>query len=85
MSGRATSNVYSLIITATDADQNSDTANFTVTVTEEIETATFTIDTITPTETQEGNSFTSGTPNLSGEAPIGVVIWSLSGADSATY
>ncbi|MBE8167645.1 MAG: hypothetical protein HAW66_04705, partial [Shewanella sp.] len=85
LTSAATSNVYSLIITATDADQNSDTANFTVTVTDEIETATFTIDAITPTETQEGNSFTSGTPKLSGEAPIGVVIWSLSGTDSAEF
>ena len=64
-------NVYEVTLVATDDDGNTDSEDFTVTVTDVAETATFTIDAIADTTVAENTAFTSVTPNLSGAAPIG--------------
>ncbi len=78
-------NVYEVTLVATDADGNTDSEDFTVTVSDVVETATFNIDAIANTVISENVGFTSVTPNLSGAAPIGTVSYSLAGSDAAQF
>ncbi|TRX50198.1 T9SS type B sorting domain-containing protein, partial [Fulvivirga sp. M361] len=81
-----TDNVYEIEITATDDDNNSDTETWTVTVTDQIEVANFTIDAIANANVNENSVYTSVTPNLSGDMPIGNVTYTISGgADAADF
>ena len=80
-----TDNVYALVITATDADGNSDTEDWTVTVDDVIEVANFTIDAIADTNVDENTIYNGVTPNLSGDAPIGTITYTLSGTDASDF
>ena len=81
-----TDNVYEIEITATDDDNNSDTETWTVTVNDQIEVANFTIDAIANANINENAVYTSVTPNLSGDTPIGNVTYTISGgADAADF
>ena len=73
-----TDNVYEVTLVATDDDGNTASEAFTVTVTDVVETAVFTIDAIADTTVAENTAFTSVTPNLSGATPIGSVTYTLS-------
>jgi gliding motility-associated-like protein len=79
-----TDNVYELTITATDADGNSDSEDWTVTVLDVIEAASFTIDAISNVTVNENTAYTSVTPNITG-TPIGNVTYTISGADAADF
>ena len=78
-------NVYVLQITATDSDGNDDTEAWTVTVNDITESATFNIDAIANTTVNENATYTSVTPSLSGDAPIGIVTYNLGGADASDF
>ncbi len=78
-------NMYDLIVTVTDANGNADTEAITVTVTDQVEVANFTIDAIADVNVSENSAYTSVTPNLSGDSPIGTVTYTLSGADAAQF
>ncbi|TRX44663.1 cadherin repeat domain-containing protein, partial [Fulvivirga sp. M361] len=81
-----TDNVYEIEITATDDDNNSDTETWTVTVNDLVETISFTIDAIANANVNENSVYTSVTPNLSGDMPIGNVTYTISGgADAADF
>ncbi|MGB3150816.1 MAG: cadherin domain-containing protein, partial [Maribacter sp.] len=79
-----TDNVYELSIIATDDDDNNDSENWTVTVDNLTETASFTIDAIANTNINENSSYTSTTPNITG-SPIGNVTYTLGGSDAADF
>ena len=74
-------NDYEIGITATDSDGNTATKTWTVNVADDdTEIANFTIDNIPETETIAENTFYTGaTPELSGDDPIGAVIYTISG------
>ncbi len=81
-----TDNVYEIEITAVDDHGNNDTIDWTVTVDDIVEAASFTIDAIDDVNVNENNAYTSVTPNLSGDTPIGNVTYTISGgADSALF
>ena len=79
-----TDNIYQLSITVTDADGNSDSEPWSVTVTDVTEASTFTIDTIDNVSINENSAYTSVTPAITG-APIGAVSYSLGGIDAADF
>ena len=74
-------NIYEIGITATDIEGNTATKTWTVNVADDdTEIANFTIDNIPETETIAENTFYTGaTPELSGDDPIGAVIYTISG------
>ena len=76
-------NVYNVTLVVTDADANTASAPFTVTVTDVIETATLTLtkgnDTVA-----ENSAYTARLPTLGG-TPIGTVTYSLSGTDAGLF
>jgi gliding motility-associated-like protein len=79
-----TNNVYEVTITATDEDGNFDTEDWTVTVDDVAELASFTIDAISDVNINENVAYTSVTPNITG-TPIGTVTYSLGGTDAADF
>ncbi len=80
-----TDNRYEVTITATDEDENSASQSWNVNVENVIELVTFTIDDIDDVDIDENTDYTSVTPSLSGDAPIGTVSYSLSGPDAAVF
>ena len=80
-----TDNVYELSITATDADNNTASQNWNLTVNDVTESATFTIHAIADSPVNENAVYTSVTPSLSGDAPIGTVTYTLGGADALDF
>ncbi|MCR9254302.1 MAG: gliding motility-associated C-terminal domain-containing protein, partial [bacterium] len=61
------------------------TESWTVTVDDVIETATFTIDAIADANVDENNTYTSVTPSLSGDDPIGTITYTLGGSDASNF
>ena len=80
-----TDNIYEVTLVATDDDGNTDSEAFTVTVTDQVEAAVFTIDAIADTTVAENAAFTSVAPSLSGATPIGNVTYTLSGTDAGLF
>ncbi|CAC9611396.1 Cadherin domain protein [uncultured Gammaproteobacteria bacterium] len=80
-----TDNVYEVTIIATDINNNTDSETQTVTVTDVTETATFTINPIADTRVAENTAFTGSRPSLSGNTPIGKLIYTLGGADATDF
>jgi Bacterial Ig domain/Thrombospondin type 3 repeat len=79
-----TDNIYQLNITVTDADGNSDSEAWSVTITDVTEVSTFTINTINNVSINENSAYTSVTPAITG-TPIGAVSYSLGGVDAASF
>ena len=77
-----TNNTYALTITVTDADNNSDSEAWVVTVADVTETVSFTINAIADVTINENAAYTSVTPALSG-TPIGSVTYTISGGTDA--
>ena len=85
-----TDNVYEVTIVATDVDNNRDSESQRVTVTDVTvadvpEIATFTINPIADARVAENTAFTGSRPSLSGNTPIGRLIYTLGGADAADF
>ena len=78
-------NVYEVTLKATDSAGNTDSEDFTVTVTDVAEAVVFAIDAIADATVSENAAFTSVTPSISGDAPIGTLTYSLSGADAGLF
>ena len=78
-------NVYEVTLLATDADGNDDDESFTVTVTDVVEAAVFTIDSIAGRSVAENAPFTAAAPSTSGDDPIGDLTWTLEGADAGDF
>ena len=74
-------NTYVVTLTATDADENAATRSWTVSITDVIEVATFTIPTIADVNIAENTAYANSAITLTGDTPIGNVIYSLSGVD----
>jgi len=79
-----TDNAYEVTITATDDDNNFVSEDWTVTVTDVIETAFFSINTITDVSIVENNTYTSVTPSITG-TPIATLTYSLGGTDASDF
>ena len=77
-------NVYDLSITVTDADGNTDSEAWAVTVQDVVEAATFTIDAIADANVNENVIYTGVTPVITG-APIGAVTYTLGGTDAGLF
>ncbi len=75
---------YILTVEASDGI-DTDTADVTIDVTDVVEAASFTIDAIANAPVTENAAFTSVTPDLSGDAPIGNVTYTIAGADAALF
>lgn len=80
-----TDNIYELTIMVTDDEGNSDTEDWTVTVEDVMEAVNFTFDAIADVNVAENTAYAGVTPNLSGDVPIGDVIYSLAGVDSDDF
>ncbi len=78
-------NIYDVTLRATDADGNFDTQAIAVTVTDVTETATFTIATIASGSVAENAAYTSATPTITGDAPIGALTYTLEGTDALLF
>ena len=78
-------NTYVVTLTATDADENAATRSWTVSITDVIEVATFTIPTIDDVNIAENIAYSNPAITLTGDTPIGNVIYSLSGVDAADF
>ena len=79
-----TGNTYDLVITVTDEDANTDTEDWTVTVLNVVEAASFTINPIADLNINENAAYTSVTPALTG-TPIGTVTYTIGGTDAADF
>ena len=79
-----TDNGYEVTVKATDADDNSALVSITVTVTDEVETATLAITGLADVSVPENMPWTSPAPTLTG-GPIGEVTWSVEGTDAADF
>ena len=79
-----TNNTYALTITVTDADNNTDSEAWVVTVADVTESASFTINAIADVTINENAAYTSVTPALSG-TPIGSVTYTISGTDAGDF
>ena len=77
-------NVYDLSITVTDADGNTYSEAWAVTVQDVVETASFTIDVITDANVNENAIYTGVTPAISG-TPIGTLSYTLGGTDAGLF
>ena len=75
-------NVYRITVTATDADGNSASGSFTVTVTDVV--ATLSVTGLSNRSVAENAAFTSPTPTLTG-TPDGDVTWTLEGVDAGDF
>ncbi len=80
-----TGNTYEVVLIATDADNNTATINWTVTINDVIETANFSITPIPSISIDENTAYTSVLPQLTGNTPIGAITYSLSGADMIQF
>lgn len=80
-----TDNVYVVEITVDDGNGGNNTKTLSITVTDEIEIVNFTIDPIANINQIENSVYTSLTPNLIGDAPIGEVTYTLSGTDASSF
>lgn len=78
-------NVYEVSITATDADGNSATASWLISIDDVVEVVVFRIDTIVNVVIAENVGYVSVIPRLLGDDPIGQVTWSLGGADRELF
>ena len=79
-----TNNIYELTLTAS-ADGKNATQSWTVSITDVIEVATFTIPTIADVNIAENTAYANSAIILAGDAPIGTVTYSLSGVDAADF
>ncbi len=79
-----TNNIYELTLTAS-ADGKNATQSWTVSITDVIEVANFTIPTIDDVNIAENTAYANSAITLTGETPIGNVIYSLSGVDAADF
>ena len=77
-------NIYDLSITVTDADGNTDSEAWAVTVQDVVEAATFTIDAIADVSVNENAIYTGITPAITG-SPIGTVAYTLGGTDAGLF
>ena len=77
-------NTYEVTVKATDADDNSAMVSITVTVTDEVESATLAITGLPDVSVPENMPWTSPAPTLTG-GPIGEVTWSVEGTDAADF
>ncbi|MCG8696691.1 MAG: DUF2341 domain-containing protein [Bacteroidales bacterium] len=78
-------NVYELTITVNDGNGGADFENITITVTDVIEAASFTIDAIPDAKVTENSAYTSVTPSITG-VYIGNVTYTITGgADAASF
>ena len=77
-------NVYDLSITVTDADGNTDSEAWSVTVDDVVEVSAITINAIADANINENTAYTSVTPAITG-TPIGTVSYTLGGADAALF
>ena len=80
-----TNSIYLASIVATDDDGNTAALSWDVTVTDVTETVSFTIDAIADIDVNENSAYTSVTPNLSGDTPVGTIAYSLAGIDSDDF
>ena len=76
-----TNNIYEITLIATDDDANSATQSWTVSVADVIEVANFTIPVIADVNIAENTAYANPAITLTGDTPIGNVIYSLSGID----
>ena len=79
-----TNNIYELTLTAI-ADGKNATQSWTVSITDVIEVATFTIPVIADVNIAENTAYANSAIILAGDAPIGTVTYSLSGVDAADF
>ena len=77
-------NTYEVTVKATDADDNSAMVSITVTVTDEVESATLAITRLADVSVPENMPWTSPVPTLTGN-PIGDVTWTKEGTDAADF
>jgi uncharacterized protein (TIGR02145 family) len=78
-------NVYEIFITATDSDNNNDSEEQSITISDVIEDAVFTIDNIVDVVVISNTAFTGVTPIISGDTPIGTLNYALSGVDYENF
>ena len=81
-------NTYQFTVTATDADGNTDTSTVTtITITDDDgEIANFTVAALDDASIVENTAYTSLPPAApTGDTPVGVLTWSLGGADAARF
>jgi uncharacterized protein (TIGR02145 family) len=76
---------YTLAIQINKDLVNSKTANITISITDVIESATFTINAIADISISENETFTGSTPSLSGDTPISKIVYSLGGNDANSF
>lgn len=79
-----TNNDYEVQVTVTDSGSLTAVQDITITVTDVIEAASFTIDAITNVYINENTTYTSVIPNITG-TPIGSVKYTLGGTDAADF
>ena len=77
-------NTYELTITATDDDGNNDSESWIVQILDVIETATFTINSISDTSINENEEYLSIIPTINGNY-IGNLTYTLSGVDADNF
>jgi uncharacterized protein (TIGR02145 family) len=80
-----TDNVYEVSIFATDSDGNTDNENQKITIADAIDIANFSINAFTDVFISGNSTFTSSTPSLSGDTPIGEISYSISGVDANLF
>jgi len=78
-------NIYELRIRVTDSDGNLDEEEFTVSIINQLENASFEISLITDTTFVENEDFIGATPLLLGDNPIGDIVYTLSGDDANEF
>jgi uncharacterized protein (TIGR02145 family) len=78
-------NVYQISIVATDVDGNTDDEDQTITVTDVIEQAVFSMLPIADDSLTENYQFNGERPFLTGDTPIGDIVYSLGGEDADDF
>jgi uncharacterized protein (TIGR02145 family) len=78
-------NIYQINIIATDVDGNTDEEDQTITVTDVIEQAVFSMIAIADDSLIENYPFNGERPFLTGDTPIGDIVYSLSGEDADDF
>ncbi|MGY8752077.1 MAG: cadherin repeat domain-containing protein, partial [Fidelibacterota bacterium] len=74
-------NIYNYTITATDSDENASVQDFSLAVQDQA----FVIEANESIKIAENDNFTSESPTMAGDAPIGSVTYSISGADASKF
>jgi uncharacterized protein (TIGR02145 family) len=77
-------NIYEIVIVVTDAENNTASQSQTITVTNVIETAEFSINPIENATVAENATFTGSTPSLAGDV-IGDFVYTVGGADANVF